>query len=119
MSIIGDMRQHTDDEAGKFDGSISTLGLSIQFELEPAKKSTNPNAPSHYVMAKGRGARAVQVGSAWLRTANRGPNEGSKFFSITLDDPSMPYALNVAAFRRDQSAIWDITWRRRAAAPAA
>ena len=119
MSVIGDMRQHTDNESGKFDGSISTLALSIQFELEPAKKSTNPNAPSHHVMAKGRGGRTVQVGSAWLRTATRGENEGSKFFSITFDDPSMPYALNVAAFRRENSAIWDITWRRRAAAPAA
>jgi len=119
MSIIGDMRQHTDDEAGKFDGSLSTLGLSIQFELGPAKKSNNPNHPSHYVLAKGRGGRAVQIGSAWLRTSTRGENAGSKFFSITLDDPSMPYALNIAAFRRGQSLIWDITWRRRAVAPAA
>ena len=119
MSVIGDMRQHGEHETGKFDGSISTLGLSIQFELEPARKSTNPNAPSHYVMAKGRGGRTVQIGSAWLRTAIRGENEGAKFFSITLDDPSMPYPLNVAAFRREQSAIWDITWRRRAVAPAA
>jgi len=119
MTTVGQMSQLTDDETGKYEGLISTLTLDVRFEMHPVAQAGNPNHPTHEIVVPSRSGRPVRVGSAWLRTSTRGERSGFKFFSLSFDDPSMPQALNVAAFRRDGCLLWDVTWKRRAIPSAA
>jgi uncharacterized protein (DUF736 family) len=55
----------------------------------------------------------VRIGSVWKKTIKAQRRAGEEFLSLTVDEPSFPAPLNVAAFMTERPGIWDITWRRR------
>lgn len=70
-----------------------------------------PNAPAYDVLAVGKNPES-KIGAAWLKKPNKPQSKISEFLSLTLDDPSFPTPLNVAAFPKGNGE-WDISWRRR------
>ena len=93
-------------------GEVRTLhfkaGLRVAAISEP---SPNPDAPTHSVFVRDAEGELMELGSAWKRQINRGPNAGDYFLSVTLDDPSFPHPLNFAVFKDGEVA--SATWRRR------
>ena len=73
----------------------------------------NPNSPAYNIYGKSNSDGRVPIGAAWIKTLKRGPNSGEEFLTITIDDPSLPRALNLAAFKNADTGLWDIMFRRR------
>ena len=96
-----------------FRGKIRTLTHKLKIELHHNDDKRGQESPDFLVVAD-EGGDLVDIGAAWLRTVQaRGNNKGRSFLSITLDDPSFPAALNVAAFEPDGEGLpWQITWNR-------
>lgn len=97
---------------GVFSGRIRTLTHRLSLELEPiaAGDKRGGESPDFTVYAR-EGGDMVPIGSAWKKESNRG-RDVIRFLSITLDDPSFPAALNVAAFPNDEGDGWRIVWNR-------
>jgi len=47
-------------------------------------------SPSHRIYARNRAGVDVQIGSAWCKTAKRGPRTGERFLTLTIDFPDCP-----------------------------
>ena len=93
-------------------GNIRSLNFKADIRIETARDPhSSPNAPSHRVSVRGADGEEMEVGSAWSKTINRGPNNGETFLSVTLDDPSFAHPLNFAVFKEGEIAM--ATWRRR------
>ena len=92
----------------KFTASKSTYSFVL---LLGAGKSLN--SPDYSIIAKSRSGKDVEVGSAWRKTIKSGAKAGEEFLTLTIDDPSFPSALNVAAFKNGRPGEWDVGWRRR------
>ena len=100
-------------ESEGFKGKLRTLSHKLRLELHPNEEKRAEGSPDFIVYAD-EGGDLVEIGAAWLRTVQaRGGNNGRRFLSITLDDPSFPAPLNVAAFAPDSDGLpWLITWNR-------
>ena len=96
-----------------FKGKLRTLSHKLRLELQPNDDKRGDGSPDFVVYAD-EGGDMVEIGAAWQRQVQaRGANNGRRFLSITLDDPSFPAPLNVAAFQPDQDGLpWGITWTR-------
>ena len=70
------------------------------------------NAPDYAIVTASSSGDEVQIGGAWKKTKEQIGDVTLEFLSITIDDPSLPNALNVAAFKNNDG-NYDITWRRR------
>ncbi|WP_300527702.1 DUF736 domain-containing protein [Maricaulis sp.] len=93
-------------------GKIRTLNFKADIRVEAIRDpNASPDAPSHRVYVRDAEGDQMELGSAWSRTLNRGPNAGGTFLSVTLDDPSLPHPLNFAVFKDGDDAV--ATWRRR------
>lgn len=117
MSIIGTLTPSSDD-LDHFEGRISTLQLDLLIIVERTKNPRGERAPTHHVMTRTADGRAVEIGAAWMKEAKDARFKGTKFLSITIDDPSFPDKLNVHAYPQ-QGDHWDIVFKRRRAEPAA
>ena len=111
--IVGKLELKTTSGDEVFEGFINTLDYSVSFEIHLAPESANPNAPTHVVFGWSKNKTLIRIGAGWEKTIKRGPNEGSTFISLTIDDPSLKQAMNVAAFRTDKPGIWDVVYKRR------
>ena len=112
MSTVGQIIEKHQDGKTIRTGYIKTLEVDLTFELKPNTASTSPMSPDYVIlMMNSRGAGA-QVGAAWRRTIDKPEKDPFEMMSITIDDPSFPHPLNVAAFQRDDG-NWDISFRRR------
>jgi uncharacterized protein (DUF736 family) len=96
-----------------FRGKLRTLSHKLRLELHPNDDKRGDGSPDFIVYAD-EGGDLIEIGAAWQRTVQaRGGNNGRRFLSITLDDPSFPAPLNVAAFAPDSEGLpWPITWNR-------
>jgi uncharacterized protein (DUF736 family) len=96
-----------------FRGKLRTLSHKLRLELQPNDDKRGEGSPDFIVYAD-EGGDMIEIGAAWQRTVQaRGGNNGRRFLSITLDDPSFPAPLNVAAFAPDEGGLpWLITWNR-------
>jgi uncharacterized protein (DUF736 family) len=112
---IGELQERTTSIGKIRVGAISTMAFSIAIELIPAPKSENPNAPAFIIFGKSDHGARVPIGAAWIKQLKRGPNSGAEFLTITIDDPSLPRPLHVAAFKNVETGIWEIMFRRRQA----
>ncbi len=63
-------------------------------------------------MGIGMTGELIEIGAAWKKQKNQLGGAVLDFLSITIDDPSLASALNVAAFK-NTNGDWDITFRRR------
>lgn len=93
-------------------GSIRTFTFKGDIRIEVLREPpTHPDAPSHSVSIRDSDGEMMELGSAWSKTLNRGPDAGGTFLSVTLDDPSFAHPLNFAVFKDGEAGI--ATWRRR------
>ena len=113
MTTIGYLKPTTADSMGDLVGKIQTLDFDLEIHLSINTQSTGDKAPSHKIFAKSRSGNEFEVGAAWTKKILTAEQYGKEFLSLTLDDPSFPRALNVAAFRNADDKSLDITWRRR------
>lgn len=112
MSTIGKIMQSQKEGKIHLHGHISTLQFNLTFWLEENRFSSNDRAPHYLVMCRSPQGAIAQVGAVWKKTTQKLSQGISEFFSITMDDPSFPHPLNVAAFPNNEGG-WDITYRRR------
>ncbi|MGH1456564.1 MAG: DUF736 domain-containing protein [Alphaproteobacteria bacterium] len=108
MSKIGYLKSVSDGNPQELYGEIKTLQLQLQINLVPIHQKTKASAPDYTIYAHGE----IEIGSAWIKTKQKLGQSQLEFLSITVDDPSMPNALNVAAWKMDNG-LYEITWRRR------
>jgi uncharacterized protein (DUF736 family) len=93
-------------------GEIKSLQFKAQVRIAEMRDApTNDKSPTHIVTALDPNGDFMEIGSAWSKTINHGPNTGETFLSVTLDDPSFAHPLNFAVFRDGEEAV--ATWRRR------
>lgn len=110
---------------GEWTGHIVTRNIDFPFTLQ-ATNSKNPNAPVFEVMAKSKLGTAFKVGVAFEKRTKEKTDEqgvitgGDVFYSISIDDPSLPAPLYVTAFgAKDRPGEFDIFWQRPRAKEAA
>jgi uncharacterized protein (DUF736 family) len=72
--------------------------FELLFEPNPQHNRGDPNSPSHMVCVTCKHGKVVEVGAAWRREIERGPNAGQCFYSFSVDDPSLAAPLNLSAF---------------------
>ncbi|MCC3859763.1 DUF736 domain-containing protein [Pseudemcibacter aquimaris] len=104
MSKVGELNIH--NNFGQ--GHIKTLKTDVKFELHENQNKQSSESPDYNIIGEG----GVELGGAWKRTAQNGPNRGMSFLSLTLDDPSFNAAINVSAFVREDGENFDIVWTR-------
>lgn len=102
-----------DGVAGR--GKIVTLAAQIGFAFEK-NESRSENAPAFNVVVN-VGGQKIGIGAAWSKKFREGEREGEVFYSLSVDDPSFPSTLNVAAFPtgevdEDGAHLFDIKWNR-------
>lgn len=93
-------------------GEITTLHNHISLRLAPESNKTSDQFPDYKIYAVGSMGQETEIGAAWKKTKHKTGDVEFEFISITIDDPSFPSKLNVAAFKNNRGG-WDITWRRR------
>lgn len=108
---IGKLKPVTTNFGQELHGEIRTLQMQIKLKLIPNRMKTSENAPD-YIVCCPAGNTDIPIGGAWLKRKSQIGDIDFEFLSITIDDPSLPNALNVAAFRNNDG-DWEITWRRR------
>lgn len=113
MSKIGYLKPFYNGSIEELHGEIRTLQMQLRVKFIPNNK-TSDNAPDYAITAVGPNGSDVQIGGAWKKEKQQIGDVLLEFLSITIDDPSLPTALNVAAFKKDDGS-YDITWRRRQA----
>ena len=115
MSKIGYLKKVTNPDSfdgDEFHGEISTLQINLNIKLLPNKDSMSANAPNFIIYALMSSGSEIPIGGAWQKQKMQVSGGTLEFLSISIDDPSLPNPLNVAAFKQDES-NYDITWRRR------
>ena len=112
MSKIGNLKSVMNGGKEELHGEITTLQMQLKIKLIPNTAKTNDNAPDYIVAAAGYSGADIPIGGAWKKTKSQIGDIEFEFLSITIDDPSLPNSLNVAAFKNNDGG-WDITWRRR------
>lgn len=115
MTVIGRLKRMFSDSGETLVGTVSTLQLTLSITLYPTGEPADSRRPSYEIRAKNAEGREVPVGAAWLKTITTPEKFGEEFLSITIDDPSLPQPLNVAAFKDAEGDTWTITFRRRQA----
>lgn len=115
MSKIGQLKAVMNDTKEELHGEVSTLQMQLKIKLIPNLGKTNDNAPDYIIAAAGFANVDISIGGAWKKTKSKIGENDFEFLSITIDDPSLPNHLNVAAFKNNEGG-WDITWRRRQSA---
>ena len=115
MSTIGKLRLSKDQNGEFLSGYIQTLEINLQIRLYPILESASANSPSHRIFALGKDSSEIEIGAAWTKAMSKPDRFGEEFLSISIDDPSLPQALNVAAFKEENSESYAITFRRRMA----
>ena len=113
MNEIGRLKPAAQASLARFTGYFETPEIRHSIRLEGDESVCDAQQPSHRIFARSRTGTDVQIGSAWLKTAKRGPRAGEQFLSLSIDYPGLAAALNVAAFLDRASGDWIIVWRRR------
>jgi uncharacterized protein (DUF736 family) len=111
------------DDRKSASGAFSTLHFGLDLELHaidgnwekgkpPVGTPEGPGRPAYDVYAAG-GRGPVKIGAAWIKEIRKpGPNQGKQFFTMSLDDPSFPSALNLSAFEGNAPGQYDLKWER-------
>lgn len=113
MATVGRLRTVETKSGPQLEGSIATLQLSISLVGRFTTAKRSPNEPDIELYAISADGVEVRIGAGWKKTAQAKGNKGEEFYSITLDDPSFPTSLNIAAFKGDEPGTYVLAWRRR------
>lgn len=107
---IGDLT--ATNSGGGFRGQFRTLTAGARIELSPAGQKRDDNSPDFTVYAVLDGGELAELGAAWSKESHAN-GRNVRFLSITMDDPSWPAALNVAAFPVDgKPGAFELVWNR-------
>lgn len=106
---IGELKQV---DGGAWRGQFRTLNAGARIELEAVPTKRDPNSPDYIVHAVVDGGELVAFGNAWAKESHK-EGRNVRFLSITMDDPSWPAPLNIAAFPVDgRPGTLEIVWNR-------
>jgi uncharacterized protein (DUF736 family) len=113
MMIIGKLFPTvTNGVQTELQGEVKTLQMQLKISLMPAKVKRSDNDPDYLIFTPGYSGESVQIGAAWKKVKQQIGDVITEFLSINIDDPGLPNALNVAAFKKDDGS-YEIVWRRR------
>jgi len=112
MSKIGYLKPVMIGNTEELHGEVKTLQMQLKIKLVPIEFKSSGNAPDYTIAATDFSGSDVEIGSAWKKQKQKIGDVMLEFLSITIDDPSLPNSLNVAAFKKDDGS-YDISWRRR------
>lgn len=112
MSKIGYLNPVIKGAHEELHGEVKTLQMQLKIKLIPSHLKASSHAPDYTICASGDTGADIEIGAAWKKTRQQIGDVILEFLSITIDDPSLPNALNVAAFKKDDGS-YEITWRRR------
>lgn len=114
MAIIGLLKEVTLNGRTAYEGHIRTLDYQLSIKLIENPYKTGDNMPDYKVFAKGHSGQEIEIGSAWKNKSSVKMigDEKIEYLSISIDDPSMPQPLNVAAFPSNESGTWNVVWSR-------
>lgn len=114
MSTIAILKPEMNGSSEELVGELRTLQISLKMRFVPNVGKKSDKSPDYRIFAGNWDDRAVQVGTAWKKKKDRQDGSTFEFLTITIDDPSLPQTLNVAAFKNDNGE-WEVTFRRRQA----
>lgn len=110
MAVIGKFTQSGPD----FTGTINTLTLKGKCLIQAIVRPGTPEAehvgetedkkPNYKVLIE-----KVEVGAGWFRTS---ADQQTQYISVTIDDPSLPGAINATLFPREGGGA-DLVWNRK------
>jgi uncharacterized protein (DUF736 family) len=112
MSTIAILKRQMNGTAEELVGEIRTLQFSLKVRFVQVLNKKSEKSPDYRIYSGVWDDRAVQIGTAWKKQKTRPDGTVFEFLTITIDDPSLPQALNVAAFLNEDG-DWEITFRRR------
>lgn len=112
MSKVGFLKPYNNGTYEELHGEIKTLQFQLKIKLIPDNMRTNDQAPDYTIIADAPSGEDVEIGAAWLKSKQQNDGSVCEFLSLTIDDLSLPQALNVAAFKQDDGS-YEISWRRR------
>lgn len=112
MSKVGFLKPYNNGTYEELHGEIKTLQFQISIKLVPDNMRTNHNAPDYEIFSNTPSGEDIHIGAAWKKTKPKEDGSTLNFLSITIDDLSLPQAINVAAFKQSDG-TWEISWRRR------
>lgn len=112
---IGYLKPVTQNGRYELHGEINTLQMQLKIKLIPNNLKTSDNAPDYIISAIGVTGQDIPIGSAWKKIKSQIGDVNFEFLSLTIDDPSFPNPLNVAAFQ-NADRDWEISFRRRQSA---
>lgn len=111
MNRVGTLTKQSD---GSLRGSFRTLAASFKLDVAPIPddERRGDQAPNFTVSAITGNGELIEVGAAWVKVAERGDNQGRKFLTLTIDDPSLSAPLNLTAFPSEREGEYELVWRR-------
>ena len=112
MSKIGYLKPYNTGTYEELHGEIKTLQFQLKLKFLPDLMRTNEKAPDYTIYADVANGDDIEIGAAWKKNKQKLDGNILEFLSMTIDDPSLPSALNVAAFKQDDGS-YEISWRRR------
>ena len=107
MQKIGYLKPGHKESGESYRGQISTLDLKTTISMLKNPKRKSEKSPDFEIFGEGKQDSLVKIGAAWKKKG-----KDRHFLSLEIDDPSLPKALNLLAFRQ-QDDSWDIVWKRQ------
>lgn len=111
MKQLGILRPQMYDNTEELIGEIKTLQYRLKVRFTPNQHRPNGNEPHYLVFAMSFDGEDIQVGAAW-KINGRNSQGDMEYLSTSIDEPSLPFALNVAAFKQNDG-TYMLSWRRR------
>lgn len=106
MPNIGYLKPSRKENGETFRGEINTLASRLTITLMKNPKKTSAKSPDFEVFGEGQQNNLVKIGAVWEKKGRE-----RNFLSLEIDDPSLPNALSLLAFKRDDGG-YDVTWKR-------
>jgi uncharacterized protein (DUF736 family) len=90
---------------GGWEGVVQTLTIDTKVRFVPNDNQVSDNAPAFRLFAG-----KSEIGAAWKqRSTGDNPRD---YFSVRLDDPSLPAPLSAAFFEGTDGKEGQLVWRR-------
>lgn len=106
MQNIGYLKPTQKENGETYRGEINTLSARLAITLMKNPKKASAKSPDFEVFGEGQQSNLVKIGAAWKKKGTE-----RQFLSLEIDDPSLPDALSLLAFKQ-QDGAYDIVWKR-------
>jgi uncharacterized protein (DUF736 family) len=106
MQTVGYLKHASKDNGESYSGQINTLSARLVISLMKPNKKASERSPDFDVYGEGMQNNLVKIGAAWKKKGRE-----RQFFTLEIDDPSLPDALSLLAFRQDDGS-YNIVWKR-------